>query len=161
MKTLLIAAFALLLPLTAAHAGNGKVVEHPVSADTAAGFTDLVAAIHQQMNDGGYYQYMKPGDKTQVNADLDGMAALLQKSGAVATMNATDKARLFTLQEHANGLLTHNDSNRLVCEHVMPIGSHIPTTTCRTYGEIARERQHSQQYLDQREMERAQTKRGG
>ena len=39
-----------------------------------------------------------------------------------------------------NGLLKHNDANRLVCESRAPVGSHLPVTTCRTFGEIERGR---------------------
>ncbi|MHB8448797.1 MAG: hypothetical protein ACYC7G_05170 [Rudaea sp.] len=160
MKALCIPLFATLLPLAMVHADNGKVVEHPVAADTAAAFGDQVAAIRQQMNPGGYYQYITPADRSKVNTDLDDMTALLQHSGSVAAMSPADKVKLFNLQEHANGVLTHNDSNRLICEHVEPIGSHIPVTTCRTYGEIRRDREHSKRYLDQRENERVQTLKG-
>jgi len=55
-------------------------------------------------------------------------------------------------QEEVNGILHHNDNNRLVCEHVAPVGSHLPVTTCRTYGEILGQRRADQKFLQDRAM---------
>jgi len=46
--------------------------------------------------------------------------------------NAT-RLDLFNKQEEANGVLKHNDANRLVCESRKPIGSNIPVNTCYTF----------------------------
>ena len=68
----------------------------------------------------GRYEFIRPDDKAKVEADFDAMKALLQKAGSVETMSQQDKVHLFNLQENANGILTHSDSNRLVCEHTAP-----------------------------------------
>jgi hypothetical protein len=131
----------LLFAASAVYADENMAIEKPVAADTAQKFLNLAAFIRNEMDTGGRYEFIKPSDKQLVAVDLDTMAAMLQKSGAVANMSSAEKLALFNVQEHVNGLLTHNDSERLVCEHVNPIGSHIPQTTCRTYGAIERYRQ--------------------
>ena len=44
------------------------------------------------------------------------MTSLLNKAVSVAAMTMQDKVTLFNTQEHLNGILTHSDSERLVCE---------------------------------------------
>jgi ABC-type metal ion transport system substrate-binding protein len=122
-----------------------------VVASTAQAFAQTETQIRQQMESGGRFEFIKPTDKVTANSDLDAMMAMLQKSGSVDAMNAGDKVHLLNLQEHLNGVLTHNDSERLVCERNNPLGSHIASTTCRTYGEIERNRQQTQKFLDQNE----------
>jgi hypothetical protein len=157
MKTLLIALIAL-LHLSTAFADDGKTGKFVV-ADTAQKFADTATDIRKQMEPGGRFEFIKPGDKEVVNSDLDRMAAMLQKSGSVAAMSADDRIKLFNVQEHLNGVLTHSDSERLVCERTAPVGSHIPTTTCRTYGEIERQRQQTARYLSENQNRDAQLRR--
>jgi len=144
MKALILA-LAAALPLTSALAADSNKI---VVADTAQAFSERVEYVHKQMETGGRFEYIKPADKQAVNSDLDSMMAMLQKSGSVSAMGADERVKLLNTQEHLNGLLTHSDSERLVCERTNPVGSHIPTTTCRTYGEIEREHQQSEKYLD-------------
>ena len=139
-------AFALLLPAALAVAGGG-VVEKPVAADSADKFQVLADNIRNEMKSGGRYEFIKAGDRSAVESDFDGMAKLLAKSGTVAAMNHDDQLHLYNLQEHVNGLLTHSDSNRLVCERHAPVGTNIPQTTCRTVGEIERTRLNTNAYL--------------
>jgi hypothetical protein len=147
MKTLVLA-FLIAMPLATAFAEDNKKI---IVADNAQSFTDASANIRKQMDAGGRFEFIKPGDKAQVNADLDNMSAMLQKSGSVSALAPNDRVKLLNIQEHVNGLLTHSDSERLVCERTNPLGSHIPTTTCRTYGEIEKQRGESQRFLDQNE----------
>jgi hypothetical protein len=76
------------------------------------------------------------------------MQSLFDKYGTVAQMDESTKVQLFNDQEAVNAILNHNDSNRLVCEHIAPLGSNIPKTVCRTYGEIQQEQRDSQHYLN-------------
>ena len=150
MKAFSLALFASMFWLGTACAAD-KVNEKRVAADTAdtpEKFEQLTAAVHQEMAEGGHYEFIRPDAKAQVDSDLAAMSALMQKAGSVAQMNQDDKIQLFNRQEHVNGILTHNDSNRLICERRSPVGSNIPITMCKTVGEIEHERRKSQKFLD-------------
>jgi hypothetical protein len=132
---------ALLLCCVSASAQDGKadkngVVEKPVLADTPDKFAEQTQRIHEDMQTGGRYEFARAADRIKVDALLDKMAGLLQKAGSVDAMNHDTRVALFNAQAEVNGILKHNDSNRMVCESRQPVGSHIPVTTCRTYGEI-------------------------
>ena len=156
MSMLRLHAFALacafLLSASFAVAG-GAPVEKPVRADSADKLQVVVENIRNEMKPGGRYEFIKPGDRSAVETDLDGMAKLLAKAGTVAAMNRDDQMRLFNLQEHVNGVLTQSDSNRLVCERHAPVGTNIPQTSCKTVGEIERSRQDTHGYLDRKLLE--------
>jgi hypothetical protein len=148
MKSLLTVAVSLfcLISASAASAAD-KVDEKRVAADTPEKFAETIKLIHEDMDTGGRYEYIKPQDKARVDTDLNAMAAMLQKSGSVAAMGQDDRVKLFNIQEHLNGVLSHSDSNRLVCEHRPPVGTNIPTTTCKTFAQIEKERTDSQKYM--------------
>jgi hypothetical protein len=112
---------------------KSKVIEKPVVADTPETFAQQAAWIETEMQPEGRYEFTKPADKQRVNVLLGQMSNLMQRSGSVASMDHDTRVQLFNDQEEVNGLLKHNDANRLVCESHQPIGSHIPTTTCVTY----------------------------
>jgi hypothetical protein len=79
------------------------------------------------------------------------MQKLLSAHPDAADLQPDAKVALFNAQEEINGILDHNDNNRLVCEHVAPVGSHRPITTCHTYAEIMRQRQNALHDLERRE----------
>ena len=114
---------------------NG-VVEKPLLADTPESFATQTERIHEEMQPGGRYEFANPSARSKVDMLLGKMASLLQAAGSVDAMNHDARIALFNSQEEVNGILKHNDSNRLVCESRAPVGSHIPVTTCRTFGEI-------------------------
>src|ERR1700759_5248950 len=126
--------------LISASAWADKVIEKPVAADTPQKFAETVTALQEEMSAGGRYEFIRPDDKAKVEADLNTMTALLLKAGSVTAMTQVDKVQLFNAQENLNGILTHSDSNRLVCEHKAPVGTSIPRTTCETVGDIERNR---------------------
>jgi hypothetical protein len=128
------------------YAADG-VVEKPVGADTPEKFAIAVKQIQAEMSTGGRYEFMRPDDRGKVSADLDTMQGLLSKAGSVDAMKMEDKIRLFNTQEHVNGVLVHNDANRLVCERRAPVGTSIPQTTCRTVGELERSRLANNKYM--------------
>lgn len=135
---LVIVAAGLVLGLSLANASS---VKPPIrKADTKAAFAIQVASIRQQMQTGGRYQYVDPTERATVNTKLAEMSTLFDRFGSVAKMNEDSRVRLYNYQEKVNGILTHNDVNREICQRVVPIGSHIPKTYCRTYGQIMRER---------------------
>lgn len=143
---LLVGSFTLLF---AASAWADKVIEKPVAADTPEKFTQTIAELHDEMNAGGRYEFIRADDKAKVENDLDAMAAMLKKSGSVAAMTQVEKVQLFNTQENLNGILVHNDSNRLVCEHKAPVGTSIPRTTCQTVGEIENTRKATNRMMNQ------------
>lgn len=157
MKKFLLAAL-IALPMSSVFAADKP--SNLMTTDTPQTFADNEASIRKQMESGGRFEFIKPTDKAAVNNDLTNMEAMLQKAGSVGALNTSDKTALFNMQEHLNGLLSRNDSERLVCEHNNPLGSHIPTTTCRTFGEAERQRMASQRYLDTTTNNRAQLQHG-
>ena len=124
--------------------------EKPLVARTYDSFQKDSARIHQQMQPGGQYEHTTEVDKQRVDARLGDMSKLLQAHSSQAEMSETDKVALLNAQEEINGILQHNDNNRLVCEHVAPVGSHRPVTTCQTYGEKMARQQRDQKYLQDR-----------
>jgi hypothetical protein len=139
-KVLLLATAALLLAHSA-FAAQDNVVEKPLIAETLNGFTAEAERIHQQMQPGGAYALIKPADKMRVESRLGDMQKLLQSHASENDLPRADKLTLVNAQEEVNGILRHNDSNRRICESRAPVGSHIPVTTCRTFGEIEQRRQ--------------------
>lgn len=121
-----------------------KVAEKPVTADTPEKFAQTAEQVRREMGAGGRYEFIRPDDKAKVGADLSSMAEMLKKSGSVAAMSKDEKVQLFNTQEHLNGILTHSDRNRLVCENTAPTGSNLRRATCLTVGEIETKRQHDQ-----------------
>jgi hypothetical protein len=132
-------ALAGILLFTAAHAGD-QVIDKPLVAQSLDGFQQEAAAIRASMQPGGRYEFLNSGDRDRIDARLRTMEAVLQKHAEKNDLATADKITLVNAQEEVNGILKHNDSNRLVCESRAPIGSHIPVRSCRTYGEIEQER---------------------
>jgi len=124
--------------------------EKPLVARTFESFQKDSARIHQQMQPGGQYEHTSEADKQRVDARLEDMSKLLQAHSSQSDMAETDKIALLNAQEEINGILLHNDNNRLVCEHVAPVGSHRPVTTCQTYGEKMAREQRDQKYMQDR-----------
>jgi len=123
-------------------------VKDPVKADTAEKFATVASEVRGDMEANGRYEFITADGRTRVENDLNAMTALLQKSHSVSEMTPADKVALLNLQENLNGILTKSDSNRLVCEHSAPLGSHIQGASCQTYGQVERRRRDSQKYLD-------------
>jgi hypothetical protein len=153
MRSSVVAVFVSLLAFSASSRAD-DVIKKPVAADTPDKFAAVVQHVRDEMKSGGRYEFIKPDDRGKVDADLDTMQDLLTKAGSVDAMKSDDRLRLFNTQEHVNGILVHNDSNRLVCERRAPVGTSIPQTTCRTVAEIERMRSASGAYLQDREIGR-------
>jgi coenzyme F420-reducing hydrogenase alpha subunit len=129
-------ALALALAPFAVHSHAAQVEQKPLVAQTLDAFTGDSARIEQQMQPGGLYDHISSSEKARVDERLKEMHNLLAAHANAADMPEQDKIALANAQEEINGILSHNDNNRLICEHVAPVGSHRPITTCRTYGEI-------------------------
>ena len=130
----------------AAHAAPAAA--KPLVAQTLDSFKQDAARIRKEMLSGGKYGFISAKDKAQVEARLTDMQSLLSAHANASDMSQTDKVALFNAQEEINGILDHNDNDRLVCEHVMPVGSHIPVTICHTYAEIMAQRERTQHDLE-------------
>lgn len=153
MRSSAVAIFVSLLAFSTSSRAD-DVIKKPVTADTPDKFVAVAQHIRDEMKAGGRYEFIRPDEHGKVEADLDAMQDMLTKAGSVDAMKADDRLRLFNTQEHLNGLLVHNDSNRLVCERRAPVGTSIPQTTCKTVAEIERQRSASGAYLQDREIGR-------
>jgi len=100
------------------------------------------------MQPSGQYGFMKAADRARVETRLNDMQKLLQEHSSGNDLPNSDKLVLVNAQEEVNGILRHNDVNRLVCERRAPVGSNIPVTTCRTFGEIENQRRASLNQLN-------------
>lgn len=125
---------------------EGKTI---VDAKTKDDFAATAAAIRQQMGPGGHWQYASKLEKEKVDQHLNDMQSLFEQYGSVDQMDNATKIRLFNDQEAVNQILAKNDDRRLVCTSELPVGSHLPVKTCRTYGQIERERENAQRFLNQ------------
>ncbi|WP_139350378.1 hypothetical protein [Rhodanobacter sp. B04] len=146
----------ILLQAGMVHATKTEVI---VKAENKADFAAVALAVQGQMKPGGRYGFMDAKEQDEVNSGLSYMQSLFDKYNTVDQMDQQTKVDLFNHQEAVNAILTRRDNNRLVCENVAPVGSHITRTTCRTYGEIQQDHRDTQQMLDN--MKRVQTLRGG
>jgi hypothetical protein len=82
------------------------------------------------MTPGGRYEFLTPTEHERVEAGLSQMRDILTRNAGRDDLQMADKIALFNTQEQVNGILTHSDRNRLVCEHHAPVGSHRQVTSC-------------------------------
>jgi hypothetical protein len=138
---------------------NGKPV---VRADTADNFAAVVAAIHQQMQPGGRWQYIDNQERATINGSFGDMQALYGQFGSVEKMDQAAKMRLLADQNTVNAILTRKDGDRLICETNMPVGSHFPVKTCKTYAQVQAEQKGAQEFMRKKAIERqAKSCKGG
>ncbi|GAA0887789.1 hypothetical protein GCM10009121_06700 [Rhodanobacter soli] len=119
-----------------------------VQADTKAKFDAVAAEVRAQLAPGGRFEFVTKEEQAKLDTNLDAMGALFDKYGTVAQMDRDTKIALFNGQEVVNGILKQRDAERLICRSEMPTGSHIPTTKCRTYGDIQRAEIDSHNYME-------------
>jgi hypothetical protein len=124
---------------------NGKPV---VKADSKDNFEAVVAAIRQQMQAGGRWQYIDAKERAIIDGSFADMGKLYDQFGSVDKMDQNAKLRLLADQSTVNAILTRKDGDRLICETVTPVGSHLPVKTCKTYAQIQEEQRHAQNALD-------------
>jgi hypothetical protein len=154
MKRCLIFLGALLLS-GSAFAANTPATDKPLVSQSLDSFNTEAAKIREEMKPGGAYSHIQASDRGRVEARLSEMEKLLSTHSGQGDMRAEDKVQLVNAQEEVNGILHHNDNNRLVCEHVAPVGSHVPVTTCRTFGEIMEQHKSDQDFLRRQSMTRS------
>lgn len=114
-----------------------KEEEKAVVADTPEKFELLVATIKEQMEPGERYEFLSTQNRKEVDQDLELMSQMLILAGSVANMDESTRMKLFSIQEHVNGILARNADDRLVCTYVAPVGSHIPKKRCHTVRQLA------------------------
>lgn len=138
---------ALLVLLMSAGSVPAEAAEEAVNADTPEKLIQAKASVEGEMAAGGRYEFISPEKRTQVEGLFRDMQGMLEKSGSAAAMQERDRLQLFNAQEKLNGILTGTDSQRLVCEKKAPIGALVPVKTCRTYGEIERQRRSKDRFF--------------
>lgn len=145
-------------PAAAVPEENGKPV---VKADSKENFEAVVAAIHQQMQPGGRWQYIDAHERATVDGSFADMGKLYDQFGSVDKMDQNAKVRLLADQSTVNAILTRKDGDRLICQTVMPVGSHLPVKTCKTYAQIQAEQNGAQEFLRNRAVQNSQQLKSG
>jgi hypothetical protein len=146
----LLSAFGCFLLVTAAYAADDRVIEKPLIAQTLDAFHKESGEIREQMKTGGRYEFLKHDERSKIEARLGTMEGILQKHVDQNDLSSNDKIAMLNAQEEVNSILKHNDSNRLVCENRAPLGSNLPIKTCRSYGEIERQRGEAARTMDEK-----------
>ena len=149
---------AILMLLAGSSAIADEVVKKPVdTADTPEKLQAAIDSIHGEMAQNKRYEFINPTQRRDVDNDFATMMALITKAGSVAAMREDERVKLFNAQEHANGILTHTDRNRLVCERRQKMGSNLPINECSTVADIERNRANSQKLMMDRSTDRNRT----
>lgn len=145
MMFVALAAGALVLPAVASSSGTNTP---QVQADTKATFDIAAAEVRKEMVPGGRFQFLSKEESSKVNTSLDAIGTLFDKYGAVDNMDHVVKLALFNDQEVVNSILAKRDDLRLICKRVRKTGTRLPTTDCRTYGDIQRAQAATHDNLD-------------
>jgi hypothetical protein len=119
----------------AASAGTKDNYHEVVNAKSEEAFSQLAESVRKEMAAGGRYEFVKPAERADIDKNLAAMTALFREKGSVDRMSDPQKVALFNSQEVVNSILTKRDSDRVICENRVPVGSHIPKTTCHTFGQ--------------------------
>jgi hypothetical protein len=141
---LLLAAFAV-----NAVAATDKA-EPAVNADTKESFATVSGWVTKEMHPGGRYEHVTDSERSTVEGKLASMSTLLDKKGSVAQMNDAEKTQMFNDQEQVNAILAHRDGDRLVCQTVAPVGSHIPVKSCKTARQMEGDQREAQKFIQDR-----------
>jgi len=145
MSVLMLALFVACMRAPAAER-SGDVVK----ADTRESFEAVAANVRKEMDGQGRYAYVKPDERTKVEAALDEMQALFAENESTDRMDKTVKVKLFNAQEVVNSILTLRDRDRLICERGAQTGSRIVSTSCHTYGDLEAAQQASSKFMNER-----------
>ena len=149
---------AILMVLAGSSALADEVVKKPVdTADTPEKLQAVIDSVHAEMAQDKRYEFVTPSQRSQVDNDFATMMTLIKKSGSVSAMREDDRVKLFNAQEHANGILTHSDRNRLICERRQKMGSNLPVNECSTVADIERNRANSQKLMLDKSTDRNRT----
>jgi hypothetical protein len=142
---------AVLLALAGSSALADEVVKKPVDvASTPAALQTVIDSIHAEMAPSKRYEFINPAERRDVDTDFATMMTLMTNAGSVAAMKQPERIKLFNTQEHVNGILTHTDRNRLICERRSKVGSNLPVTDCRTLADVELNRSETQKFMQDR-----------
>lgn len=119
-----------------------------VKADTKDQFAIVANNVREQMEPGGRFEFVDPGERATVEKDLGQMQSLFDKFSSVDTMDMPSKIQLYNNQSEVNAILTRRDGDREVCETAPPLGTLIPKTTCRKYSDMERDRRDTVKMKD-------------
>jgi hypothetical protein len=122
-----------------------------VNADTKESFATVSGWVQKEMHIGGRYEHVTDSERSTVEGKLASMSALLDKKGSVAQMNDAEKTQMFNDQEQVNAILAHRDGDRLVCQTVAPVGSHIPVKSCKTARQLEGDQREAQKFIQDRQ----------
>jgi hypothetical protein len=122
-----------------------------VNADTKESFATVSGWVQKEMSIGGRYEHVTDSERSTVEAKLAAMSALLDKKGSVAQMSDAEKTQMFNDQEQVNAILAHRDGDRLVCQTVAPVGSHIPVKSCKTARQMEGDQREAQKFIQDRQ----------
>ena len=123
--------------------------EKALNADTPDKFAVVADNIRKEMSPGGRYEYVKPDERKDVDKALQDITAIFTEYGSIAAMKQDTKIKLFNAQEVVNSILTRRDSDRVICKNETKVGSHIPVTSCHTYGQEEEARRGTKNQLDE------------
>jgi hypothetical protein len=146
LAVMLVASALALCAAIAAAKENYK--EKAFNADTRARFEEVAANVRQEMETGGRYEYVSTSERKTIDRKLSEMESLFKDSDSVESMKQDTKIKLFNAQEVVNSILTRRDRDRVICKNEAPLGSHIPVTTCHTYGQEEDARRETRKQLD-------------
>jgi len=141
--------------LLAAQGAFAAKTEPPIKATDKVAFEKVVAQIRAEMKPEGRYEELTASERKSVDAGLDSMSQLFDKTPDVASMNDDDKRAMFNAQETVNAALLKRDGDRLICVKEARSGTHFKTTKCRTAREIERDRRGSQEWMQNTTMHHA------
>jgi hypothetical protein len=151
MKKYVSAAWLLLAAVAVNAAAAADKPSPAVNADTKESFATVSGWVQKEMHSGGRYEHVTDSERSTVEAKLASMSALLDKKGSVAQMNDAEKTQMFNDQEQVNSILAHRDGDRLVCQTVAPVGSHIPIKTCKTARQMEGDQREAQKFIQDRQ----------
>jgi hypothetical protein len=135
MKIVVAAAIAASVAFCGVAGAKENYKEKAFNADSKDKFEAVAADVRKEMEEGGRYQYVKPDERTKIDAALTEMTAIFAANDSVASMNQDTKIKLFNDQETVNSILQQRDGERVICKKEAPVGSHIPVTSCHTYAQ--------------------------
>src|SRR5579875_2419046 len=118
---------------------------HATGPNTSVG----TEASPKQMQPGGRWQYIDQKERATIDGSFADMGKLYDQYGSVDKMDQDARVRLLADQSTVNAILTRRDGERLICQMEIPVGSHLPVKTCRTYAQIQAEQRAAQMSLQQ------------
>jgi hypothetical protein len=99
------------------------------------------------MQPGGRWQYIDNSERATIDGSFADMGKLYDQFGSVDKMDQSARIRLLADQSTVNAILTRKDGDRLICETNMPVGSHFPVKTCKTYAQMQAEQRGAQEFM--------------